>query len=195
MNRVASKLHLHGLASDSTDELMVRLQVGDALAFEELYRRMFPIIRNFLAARAAKPQLIDDCIQEVFCRVWEQRGRFTAGAASARTYLFAIAVNVVRELSRADCRLHLVPRKLAFRASSYNENENRCEAGLHSEALTRARAGLPDNQSRAIALVYDQMMSTTDASKLLGCSEKALRRRIDRARNKLYCSVVEVLGR
>lgn len=49
--------------------------------------------------------LAEDCVQEVFLRAWRARERFDRDRASERTWLFAIARNVVTDALRARMRM------------------------------------------------------------------------------------------
>ncbi|WP_240606772.1 sigma-70 family RNA polymerase sigma factor [Microbacterium sp. Gd 4-13] len=49
--------------------------------------------------------LAEDCVQETFLRAWRSRDRFDPHRASERTWLFAIARNVVADALRARARL------------------------------------------------------------------------------------------
>lgn len=49
--------------------------------------------------------LAEDCVQETFLRAWRSRHRFDAARASERTWLFAIARNVVVDALRTRARL------------------------------------------------------------------------------------------
>ncbi|AZC14314.1 sigma-70 family RNA polymerase sigma factor [Microbacterium sp. ABRD28] len=49
--------------------------------------------------------LAEDCVQETFLRAWRSRDRFDAAKATERTWLFAIARNVIVDALRARARL------------------------------------------------------------------------------------------
>ncbi|MFG6402194.1 sigma-70 family RNA polymerase sigma factor [Microbacterium sp. P04] len=49
--------------------------------------------------------LAEDCVQETFLRAWRSRDRFDHDRASERTWLFAIARNVITDALRARSRL------------------------------------------------------------------------------------------
>ena len=49
--------------------------------------------------------LAEDCVQETFLRAWRSRERFDGDRASERTWLFAIARNVIADALRARSRL------------------------------------------------------------------------------------------
>lgn len=53
--------------------------------------------------------LAEECVQETFTRAWRSRARFDPARASVRTWLFAIARNVVVDAARARSRRPLVP--------------------------------------------------------------------------------------
>ncbi len=49
--------------------------------------------------------LAEDCVQETFLRAWRARARYDARRASLRTWLFAIARNVIADTLSARARL------------------------------------------------------------------------------------------
>ncbi|MDN3495242.1 sigma-70 family RNA polymerase sigma factor [Planococcus sp. APC 4015] len=49
--------------------------------------------------------LAEDCVQETFLRAWRSRDRFDGDRASERTWLFAIARNVITDALRARARM------------------------------------------------------------------------------------------
>lgn len=53
--------------------------------------------------------LAEECVQETFTRAWRARERFDAARASERTWLFAIARNVVVDAARARARRPVQP--------------------------------------------------------------------------------------
>ena len=96
---------------DLTDDLRVDGREDNAIspatqgfdvhgAFEEHGRALFGFAYNSTLDSA----IAEDCVQEVFVRAWRARERYRPGLASERTWLFAIARNVVidqvRERSR-----------------------------------------------------------------------------------------------
>jgi RNA polymerase sigma-70 factor (ECF subfamily) len=168
--------HLCGVAHYSTDELMLLVQRGDGLAFEELYRRMVPTLNRFLASRPEGKVGVEDAIQETFCRLWQDPGGF-AGRSSATTYLLRIALNVARENHRQNAR-----------ATAWSNADSDTllytlptqELDL-SELATAARACLSNEQAAAVELVHGTGMNVSEAARQLACSVKAVQRRLERA--------------
>lgn len=66
-------------------------------AFEEHGRALYGYAYNCTLDTA----IAEDCVQEVFVRAWTARDRYQASRASERTWLFAIARNVVIDQVRA----------------------------------------------------------------------------------------------
>jgi RNA polymerase sigma-70 factor (ECF subfamily) len=174
-------------------ELMRRVQRRDAMAFEKLYYLMSPVIRKFVVSRGSPAWMAEDIAQEVFCRIWQQPERFK-GRGAAKTYILGIALNVLRNYCyhvdhAAKSRKQLV--QLARIGGNSSEQEQREEL---SYALRLARQSLPSGQSEAVTLVYDGGLRPAQAAKVAGCTEKALRRRLEKGRWKLYLLLVQRLS-
>ncbi|WP_244259302.1 sigma-70 family RNA polymerase sigma factor [Rathayibacter sp. VKM Ac-2759] len=75
-------------------------------AFDEHGAALLGFAVNALRDRG----LAEDCVQETFLRAWRSRERYSAERASERTWLFAIARNVVIDVHRSVQRL---PRLVA----------------------------------------------------------------------------------
>src|SRR4051812_43497700 len=100
MGSVGKKTRASTNKSKAWNQLLLRSQQGDAIAFRRLYVAFSPVVRAFLLSRRLSVHAADDVLQEVFCRVWQGRSRYSGPPASASTYLLAIAMNVSRELTR-----------------------------------------------------------------------------------------------
>ncbi|ROP56784.1 MULTISPECIES: sigma-70 family RNA polymerase sigma factor [unclassified Rathayibacter] len=72
-------------------------------AFDEHGSALLGFAVNALRDRG----LAEDCVQETFLRAWRSRERYVAERASPRTWLFAIARNVIVDAHRS---LHRLPR-------------------------------------------------------------------------------------
>jgi RNA polymerase sigma factor (sigma-70 family) len=174
-----------GLAHKSTDEIMRLVRDGDALAFEQLFYQMSPVLRRFLAARGWRASPMDDILQESFCRIWEKRRDFVVQPGEkAKSYVLTIALNVARENRRCTPATSQLGNDDAAIIARREVDE--CPSGDLVCILRRARSLLSEKQSTAITLIYDRQMVPQEAAKLMGCTEKALRRRIENGRRKLH---------
>jgi RNA polymerase sigma-70 factor, ECF subfamily len=168
------------------DTLMDRVQKGDAIAFEQLYDHLLPRMKAFILSRGQVGALmVDDVIQEVFCRVWERRHGFVR-QSSAQTYLFGIALNVIRESRRAAAyRARWLASSSAYVSAVSDCHEEAVRAEI-TRLLALARLTLSPKQSLAITLVYDRGMAPRRAAGDAGCTVKALRRRLEDGRRRLH---------
>ena len=73
-------------------------------SLDPLFRRHAPWLTAFLRLRYGR-ETAEDLVQETFLRAWRSRDRFDPRRASERTWLFAIARNVVTDAVRARARL------------------------------------------------------------------------------------------
>lgn len=60
---------------EKEQELMKRLQEGDGDAFENIYEEYKPLLEHYLRGRGLHEDDINDILQEVFCSLWERRGK------------------------------------------------------------------------------------------------------------------------
>ncbi len=132
-------------------ELSRRAQNGDTAAFEALYRaevgRIFAVCIRMTGDRTRAEALT----QDAFVQAWRSLGQFRGDSAFS-TWLFRIAVNVVRMSQRSDAR-----RKT--RISSEDALEHvppPAERPRHDEAidLEDAIADLSP-QARSVLVLYD----------------------------------------
>ncbi|MGE5608400.1 MAG: RNA polymerase sigma factor [Bacillota bacterium] len=160
---------------------MLRMAQGDMQAFERLYSAYSAQVRAFVFRH--ENASTDDLTQEVFLRVWRHRHRFR-GDSSAKTYLIGIARNVLREQNRADRNRARHPSADIDEVAAPGVEETWVDAGV-IVTLDQAKASLPANQSQAIELVYYLGIKPAQAAAMVGCSCKAMRRRLEEARARL----------
>ena len=71
-------------------QLLERIAVRDAKAFEELYRQYQPRLARFLVNIVKRPQLVEEVLNDTMMAVWSTAGNFR-GASKVSTWIFAIA--------------------------------------------------------------------------------------------------------
>jgi RNA polymerase sigma-70 factor (ECF subfamily) len=135
----------------SDDRLMAQISIGDARAFEELYRRH--VRGALLAARrhGASPELSEEVVQEAFVALWRRAGQYRAHRGSVAAWLSTIVRNRVTDAwRRAAARPAQVPEDSAPDAVAADDTLG------HEErlAVRHQIAGLPDVQRDAIVLTY-----------------------------------------
>ncbi|WP_236252800.1 RNA polymerase sigma factor [Echinicola sp. 20G] len=80
-------------------ELILLLRQGDIFAFDELYFRYINHLMAFAVSYIKDPIEAEEAVQEVFIRIWENRGRLDSNK-SFRAYLFKSVKNSLINLIR-----------------------------------------------------------------------------------------------
>ena len=73
--------------------LMIRYQSGSLEAFEEIYAKLAPEVRRYLAHLAGGSEIADDLLQETFLQMHRSRAAYNATYA-VRPWVFGLARNV-----------------------------------------------------------------------------------------------------
>lgn len=174
---------------DKDTKLMREAAHGDIEAFECLYRRFGPPLRQFAAVRGADPGLCDDLTQKIFARLWDRRKDFRA-ESSFETYLFSIARNTLskemrrtREIAAEGLQNH------PERSGDSHHGLSQPEAEFYLEelaaAIEEATGRLTEGQRQALDTTNAVDTPLGKASGELGCSHGAFKKRLKRARKRL----------
>lgn len=91
----------------------------------------------------------EDCVQEVFLRAWRARERFDADRATERTWLFAIARNVIADALRQRARMPRIGSDADLQEVAAGEADP-----LERLALVEALARLSDAHREAVVAVH-----------------------------------------
>lgn len=167
--------------------LVARLKAADAAAFEAVYEAFRPRLFSFLVRLSRRRDVAEDLLEETWLRLVTH----AAGLADD-TRLAAWLFTVARNLYASWCRhraldegrlLDLLPSwpppargETPFESAARNETERRLEAAL---------ARLSQNDRETLLLVADEGLTPSDAAAALGLAPEALRKRLQRARERL----------
>ena len=146
---------------------------GDQGAATELVRRHAGPVGRFLYASGAPSSDVDDLVQDTFFRAFRGLDGWR-GEASFRSWLFAIAGNVLRdEVRRRKGRqvLSLEDRDLSDRADPHAD----LAAAEIEESLRRGIAALPRLQREVFLLRTQQGSGYTEIAAALGTTPGAAR--------------------
>jgi len=169
--------------------LMVRLKAGDDSALSQIIQRWkIPVLR-FAFRYLNHIQDAEEIATETFVKVHRNRAKFDSNKGKFSTWLFAIAANEAKmrlrwrkrhpeetmedwESIRSDSNYEITP------ASESESKELR-------QMLEQAIGDLPQNLRTCFILYEVEGLPYRDIASTLGCSEKAVERRLTRAREKL----------
>jgi RNA polymerase sigma factor (sigma-70 family) len=175
--------------------LVARIKAGDAAAFEAVYDAYRPRLYSFLVRLSRRRDVAEDLLDETWLRLVACASRLAEDTCLA-AWLFTVARNLhtswCRHRSLDDTRVADGPAswpappagESPFDLASRNETERRLE---------RALARLPVRDREVLLVVAVGEMTPADAAASLGLSPEAMRKRLQRARQRLAAEM-EVEG-
>lgn len=138
----------------------------------DAYDEHGPALFRFALNAVGDRGLAEECVQETFTRAWRARDRYDADIASARTWLFAIARNVIKDSFRRRAKTPVPiddPRVHHLTATEPDPDE----ALIMMEAL----ATLSDEHRQAVVAIHLVGVSYSELSAAEGVPVATLRSR------------------
>jgi RNA polymerase sigma factor (sigma-70 family) len=166
--------------------------IGDPLVFERIFEDTFPSIHRFIARRVGAA-LADDLAAETFATAFRRRESFVAERGTPRSWLYGIAMNLIRNHWRTEQHLLYLDARLRVEAE-YHEDPNlsdeRLSAALAASHIATALALLNREQREVILLHAWAELSHDEIAAALDIAPGTVRSRLSRAR----ATLVEQLG-
>ncbi len=162
--------------------------------FERLYAEEAQGLYGYLAYRTGDRALAQDLLADVFERALRARRRYDPRKGSARTWLYAIAGNLLVDHARRQA----AGARAVERAGPSPESEldRRIEALPERDALAHALATLSDEEREAVALRFGADLTVPEMAALTGEPLTTVEGRLYRALRKLRTALdPERLGR
>jgi RNA polymerase sigma-70 factor (ECF subfamily) len=154
---------------------------GDA--FERLYEEHAQALYGFLAYRTGDRTLAEDLLADTFERALRARRRFDRRKGSEKTWLYAIALNCLRDRLRRQGSEQRALALLAVGAPAGSEGG--IERFAERDLLERGLAGLSEHEREAIALRFGAELTLPEIAKLTGEPLTTVEGRVYRALRKL----------
>jgi RNA polymerase sigma factor (sigma-70 family) len=148
--------------------------------FERLYAAEAQGLFAFLAYRTGDRALAEDLLADAFERALRSRGRFDRRRGSEKTWLYAIALNLLRDHAR-----RAAAEGRALGRVDETVPPDALEGVERREALERALGGLSAEEREAIALRFGADLSVPEMAKVLGEPLTTVEGRVYRALRKL----------
>ena len=162
-------------SSYSDRQLVKAIQLSDKEAFKTLYYRYYHMLYRFLWYRTGSIEQAQDCLQDVFIRLWNRRTNLNA-AKSIKAYLYSIAYNlVIDQLKKYSKQRSSVAHLSRFTVSSVDQ-------GIELEIdLKKAIEKLPEPIKIVFCLSRDEGLKYNEIAAICGISVKTVEYRISRA--------------
>jgi RNA polymerase sigma-70 factor (ECF subfamily) len=167
--------------------LVARLQNGEAAAFEAVYEAFRPRLFAFLVRLSRRRDVAEDLLEETWLRLVARAGDLTDDTRLG-PWLFTVARNLHSSWRRARA---LEAERVAVLTPSWPEperGESPFEAAARSETerrLETALARLPQRDREVLLLVAVEGLTPAAAATVCGLTPEALRKRLQRARERL----------
>jgi RNA polymerase sigma-70 factor (ECF subfamily) len=183
-------------------QLMLEVKAGDDSSFDLLLRKYRSPLVNFLYRMVRDTATAEDLAQEVFLRVYRARKKYSP-SAKFTTWLFRIATNLALNSVRdnrhhqMDVSLDAPPEEdeapMELPAREMRIDEHMVERD-RAETIRRAVASLPEKQRVAVLLHKYEEMDYGEISKILDCSESALKSLLFRAYETLRVQLAPLVA-
>jgi RNA polymerase sigma factor (sigma-70 family) len=152
--------------------------------FERLYAENAQGLFGFLAYRVGERELAEEILAEAFERALRSSGGFDPRKASARTWLYTIALNCLRDRRRRAGAEERALQRAVVGARAIEEDAAMADVG-DRDLLQRAMKTLSQEERDAIALRYGGELTAPEIADLLGEKLTTVEGRVYRALRKL----------
>jgi RNA polymerase sigma-70 factor (ECF subfamily) len=181
-----------GRSREEDRDAMNRLAGGEDLALNEIMERWKDRVTSYLYRFTGNQSVALDLAEETFVRLYEGRAKFRSTAVFS-TWLFGIAANLGRNHLRWQGRHPTHPLDEAGELSSQGNPSLLAEAHERESAIRNAVASLPGELREALILSEYEDLPQAEIAAIVGCSIKAVERRLSRARELLRSALAEYM--
>lgn len=143
--------------------------------FERLYDEHARSLYAFLAYRTGDPVLAEDLVADTFERVLTARKPFDPRRSSETTWIYAIALNRLRDVGR---RSAAESRALARLSTESRDGRNGHDAVEDRRVIMAALDAIGAEEREALALRYGADLSLAQIAKVLGKPRSTVEGRI-----------------
>ena len=134
-----------------------------------------PELYRFCRGLLGDDGLAEDAVQESFVRAWRSRERYEPATSSLRTWLFAIARNVVIDMYRRSSARPSVAAELHDEISAVSDHADQVLLALQ---LRQGLANLTADQRHAVTEIAVRGRTSVDLATELGASDSTIRSRL-----------------
>jgi RNA polymerase sigma-70 factor (ECF subfamily) len=151
--------------------------------FEQLYAEHAEALFGFLSYRTGDRVLAEDLLADTFERALRARRRFDSRKASEKTWLYAIALNCLRDHARRRATEGRALQRMTSRPGPGSTGE--MEEVSDRDLINRNLALLSEEEREAIALRFGADLTVPEIAKLTGERLTTVEGRVYRALRKL----------
>jgi RNA polymerase sigma-70 factor (ECF subfamily) len=167
------------------DEALIEaVQEGDRNAAAWLYNRHVDRVHRICYRIVLDPSQVQDCVQEVWLKVFRKLGRFRCDksfAAWLNSVTANTAIDYYRKWIRQRKHINSGGIHPGTAAADENPGNRQLDSALIQERIRDALETISVNQRTAFILRYYEDMTIAEIAQTLGCTEGAVRTHIRRS--------------
>ncbi len=169
-------------------ELFAAIKDGDKKALSVLFLRYYDFLKHYGLRISSSPDLVEECIQELFIYIFEAYGRL-GQVKNVKAYLFqSLRRRIIEKLGR-ERRLKEGGRELSFLTDFQFSSEDlsiKKDGQDHiQEALAQALNDLSWRQKEAIYLRYYNGLRTKEIAEIMGVANQTILNTLYQALKKI----------
>lgn len=159
--------------------ILTELSTGKEDAFEKLYNHYVHALKGFVIKFVKSSELAEDLTQEVFIKIWENRGQL-AKVRSFRAYLTVIARNHVLNFLKSAPRNDLALKEIV---GSYTvpQAENEIISKEYKQWLQQVLDSMSPQMRSVFELCREQNKSYNEVADLLQISRNTVKKHMVRS--------------
>ena len=154
--------------------------------FERLYEAEAQGLFGFLAYRTGDRALAEDLLADTFERALRSRKRYDRRRGSAKTWLYTIALNLLRDQARRSAAEGRALERVGPAPGAAEPPEAAVE---HRDVVQRALATLSPEEREAIALRFGAELTVPEMAAVLDLPLTTVEGRVYRALRKLRAAL------
>jgi RNA polymerase sigma-70 factor (ECF subfamily) len=170
--------------------LVVRCQLGERAAFDDLVRRWSGPLHRYALKMTNDPALASDLTQDVWLRVIQGLAKLRE-AGQFRAWLFGIAHRTFMDRLRVR---YATPVDTGMELDDLPADEDIGPDQDMERALHTGMASLPMIEREVLTLFYLEELSLTDIAHVLGIPSGTVKSRLFRARTLLRKQILKLEG-
>ncbi|WP_438363675.1 RNA polymerase sigma factor [Streptomyces marincola] len=171
-----------------SDSMHARVRAGDPEAFRELFTSCARLVHGYAVRATGDPALAEDVVSLTFLEAWRLRERLKDEGDSPRPWVMGIAVNVLRNTTRARRRHERAMARLPAREplpDFADEVVGRLADAEQLAAVKVALGRLRAREREVFMLCVWSGLGYSEAAVALGVRVGTVRSRLSRARTRL----------
>lgn len=149
---------------------------GDRDAFDNLFRRYYPLLFQYGSRITTNHEMVDDCIQDLFIELWQSRAN--TPVQSVRAYfLKALKYKLFRQFrtTQSTQTTELIPDNHSFEISHDQFIINRENEEQTTKKIITAINQLPNRQKEIVYLKIYQGLQYEEISEVMNINYQAAR--------------------